>query len=64
MQERLIKASGLREQGVPYGRTRVMQLVAAGKFPQPIKLSPRLNVWKSSELRAWIESVTAQKNVA
>lgn len=30
--------------------------IAQGQFPRPIKLSPGINVWKDSEVNAWIES--------
>lgn len=29
--------------------------VKAGKAPQPIKLSPRVTVWRESEVRAFVE---------
>lgn len=55
--ERLVKTSDLGAYGVPYRRSRVMQLVAAGRFPPPIKLSSRRNVWRASDLERWIEQV-------
>lgn len=30
--------------------------ISQGKFPKPIKLSPAINVWKESEINAWIDS--------
>jgi len=33
-------------------------------FPKPIKLSPRVTVWKLSELEAWIESRRVQGGAA
>jgi prophage regulatory protein len=33
--------------------------IAQGQFPKPIKLSPGINVWKDSEIDAWIESHTS-----
>ncbi len=30
--------------------------MAQGTFPRPTKLSPAINVWKESEIDAWIES--------
>jgi prophage regulatory protein len=30
--------------------------MAQGTFPKPTKLSPAINVWKESEIDAWIES--------
>jgi len=59
-QERLVKTSELPAFGVPYRRTRIMQLVSTGEFPAPIKLSPRRNVWRASELQAWVERVAGR----
>ena len=60
VQERLVKDSDLTAEGVPYRRSRIMQLVAAGKFPAPIKLSSRRNVWRASDIQNWIARVTQQ----
>jgi predicted DNA-binding transcriptional regulator AlpA len=57
-EERLIPTAELR-QWVPYGRTRVMQLVAAGTFPRPVKLSSRRLCWRASDLRVWIAAKAA-----
>lgn len=29
--------------------------LAQGKFPKPAKISPSINVWKASDIDAWIE---------
>lgn len=39
---------------VPFSRTTLKRLVAEGKFPQPFKLSPNLNLWHKSEVIAWV----------
>ena len=31
-----------------------------GRFPKPIKLSPRTTVWKVEDIRAFIESLNTQ----
>jgi len=59
--ERLIKTSELRAAGIPYGKARVMQLVAAGQFPPPIKLSNRHLVWRLSDLQAWISRIAERR---
>ena len=41
-------------------RTRIMQLVAEGKFPKPIKLSSRRLVWRARDVLAWIEQQSAK----
>lgn len=33
-------------------------------FPKPIKLSPRVTVWKLSEIEAWVQSRRVQSTVA
>lgn len=30
--------------------------ISQGLFPKPIKLSPGINVWKESDIDAWIDS--------
>ena len=35
--------------------------IAKGEFPQPIKLSSAISVWKESEVDAWIESFFSQR---
>jgi prophage regulatory protein len=37
-------------------RSAIYRLVAAGKFPQPLKLTPRTIAWRLSELDSWIEA--------
>ena len=29
--------------------------LAQGKFPKPAKISPSINVWRTSDIDAWIE---------
>lgn len=35
-------------------RSTVYLWIKDGKFPQPIKLSPKLVVWKESDISDWI----------
>jgi len=37
-------------------KSTLWQKIAQGKFPRPIKISPAINVWKESEINAWIDS--------
>lgn len=37
-------------------KSTIWQWVKEGKFPNPIKLSPKITVWKSSEIDIWIAS--------
>ena len=34
--------------------------ISQGLFPKPIKLSPGINVWRESDIDAWIESHVKQ----
>lgn len=34
-------------------RSTVYSLVAAGRFPAPLKLTPRSSAWRLSEIESW-----------
>lgn len=36
------------------GKSTIWKWCADGRFPKPIKLSPRVSVWPVSELRHWL----------
>lgn len=36
--------------------------VKEGKLPQPIKLSPRVTVWKLTEIEEWLTDKTKEYN--
>lgn len=40
---------------VPVSRSNWWQGVKEGRFPQPLKLSQRVTVWKASDIRALVE---------
>lgn len=40
-------------------RSTVYSLLGKGKFPRPIKLSERINVWRLSDIEAWVEAQRA-----
>lgn len=40
---------------LPIGKSTVWNWVKQGKFPQPIKLSPTVTVWRNSDIHAWLE---------
>lgn len=35
-------------------KARIYAMVAAGEFPQPIRLSPRATGWRRDEVEEWI----------
>jgi predicted DNA-binding transcriptional regulator AlpA len=51
----LIREADLLASGaVPFGRTRLRQMVAAGEFQKPLDLGPRLKPFDAAEVRAWL----------
>lgn len=44
------------EQLVGLKRSAVYQMISAGVFPRPVKLSTRAVAWRESEVEAWIAS--------
>ena len=45
---------------VGFGRSRIYQLIGAGKFPKPIKLG-KSSRWLKTEIDAWIQQQAAQR---
>ena len=43
-------------------RSSLYRLAAAGQFPRPIQLGPRAVGWLQSEISAWIEQRTAERD--
>ncbi len=42
----------------PVGATTLWQSIKDGRFPKPVKLSPRVNAWRVGTLRAKLASFT------
>lgn len=40
----------------PIGATTLWRWVNSGRFPKPIKLSPRVTVWRAEDVRTWMEA--------
>ena len=40
---------------IPVARSTFWEGVRTGRYPKPIKLSPRVTVWKVEDIRAFIE---------
>lgn len=49
---------------IPYSRSAIYALIAAGDFPTPVKLGPRASAWVKSEVEAWAEARIAQRENA
>lgn len=41
---------------VPVSKSTLWRRVKAGSFPQPVKLSERVTVWRAEEVRKWIDA--------
>ncbi|WEN13866.1 AlpA family phage regulatory protein [Rhodanobacter sp. AS-Z3] len=39
---------------MPISRSTFFQYVKDGKFPKPIKLSPRITVWRAADVNEWM----------
>lgn len=42
---------------IPVSRSNWWAGVKDGRYPSPIKLSPRVTVWRASEIHAYIEGI-------
>jgi len=40
---------------VPISKSTLWRRVVAGTFPAPVKLSPRVTVWRVEDVRRWIK---------
>lgn len=45
-------------------RSKIYELLDAGAFPKPVKLSGRLNAWPDNEVDAWIKARIAEREAA
>jgi len=45
---------------LPIGATTLWRWVKEGRFPQPIKLSDRVTVWRAEDVRAWMDKQVAE----
>lgn len=46
------------------GRNKIYELIKAGKFPQPIKIAPRKNLWVLYEVLEWRDTLIRQRDEA
>lgn len=44
---------------IPISKSKLWRQVQARTFPQPVRLSQRVTVWRAEDLRRWIEQQTA-----
>lgn len=59
--ERLLRAPEVMQMtGLPH--SSLYAHVAKGRFPRPIKPTPRTALWKLSEVLTWVEAKTAERD--
>lgn len=46
----------LRPHIIPVAHSTLWLMVKEGRFPAPIKLSPRVTAWRAEDVAAWIAS--------
>lgn len=44
------------------GPTKLHSLVKSGDFPQPVRLSERMTVYRAEEVVRWVDEKTAQRD--
>lgn len=49
-----VRLADLR-QIIPLSDSSIWRRVKAGTFPAPLKLSPRVTVWRSEAIRQWLD---------
>ena len=49
---------------VPFGRTKLREEIAAGRFPAPRKFSERVVAWDAQAVHHWIERQREPQQVA
>ncbi|WP_454184659.1 helix-turn-helix transcriptional regulator [Parvibaculum sp. MBR-TMA-1.3b-4.2] len=57
MTQKLLRRAEVTERyGIP--RSTLYDLIAKGRFPRPVKVSPRFVAWRIEDLTGWEESLT------
>ncbi|XVJ69645.1 MAG: AlpA family phage regulatory protein [Rhizobacter sp.] len=44
---------------VPFSKSTLWRRVQEGSFPKPVKLSPRVTVWRTSDIQSWIQAYSS-----
>jgi prophage regulatory protein len=58
----LLSRADLRAKGITYHRQSIWRLVRARRFPPPIKLGSQTLAWWESEINAWLQDRTAERD--
>ncbi|MEM6899520.1 MAG: AlpA family phage regulatory protein [Pseudomonadota bacterium] len=49
-------------EAVPFGKSKLYELVKAGAFPAPLKISPGRSAWVRSEIDDWISERITERD--
>lgn len=63
MPKQLLRMSQVRE-SVGLSKTQLYRLIAAGQFPQQIKIGSRASGWLLDEIEQWIQARAAERQPA
>lgn len=59
--DKLLNPADLYKLGITYSRQHLWRLITAGRFPQPIRLTPRgRRYWLATEIHAWLRDRIAK----
>jgi predicted DNA-binding transcriptional regulator AlpA len=61
---RFLRFKELREIGLAPSRTTLERWVAEGRFPAPMRLSPRVLVWDTEEIRDLLATLKTETETA
>jgi prophage regulatory protein len=59
---RLLDRDGLSQKGIKFSRGHLHRLIAAGRFPKPVKLGKNRNAWLETEVDDFIEMKLAERD--
>ena len=45
-------------------KTALYGLISTGRFPPPLKISPRCSRWRRSDIQAWIDGLPSKEIAA
>lgn len=55
-ESQLVQSAKNPQAPLPFSRSTLWRMVAAGTFPAPVKLSERVTAWQVGAVRAWMEA--------
>jgi predicted DNA-binding transcriptional regulator AlpA len=57
----VLRWGALRAAGVPYSRPTINQMVAEGRFPQPIRYGKSQRAWLATDVIEWATAFRAAR---